>query len=109
MVIPETLEECFIELGKIFNKSQLEEFKTKSEDELAIYHFGIGLWMRNNWGLWAGSQLAKYFKGMGIFHANDMSGIILTSFHRHLKGEEVRLGKQIKFYQEYWKRGSTES
>ena len=109
MVIPKTLDECFVELGKIFNKFQLEEFKAKTEDELAIYHFGLGLWMRNNWGLWCGSPLAKYFNSMGIFHADDMSGIILRSFHRHLKCEELRLEKQIEFFQEYWKRGSMPS
>lgn len=60
--------------------------------------------MRNNWGLWSGSRLAKYFNEMGIFHPDDMSGIILTSFHRHLNGKDLQLDQQIKYYQEYWER-----
>jgi hypothetical protein len=32
-----------------------------------------------------------------------MSGIILSSYHRHLKGLDIHLNEQIKQYQNYWK------
>jgi hypothetical protein len=47
--------------------------------------------MRNNWGLWTGSRLATYFGDHGVHHPDDMSGIILTAYRRHL------LGRAIKF------------
>ena len=31
-----------------------------------------------------------------------MSGIILTSFHRHLNGKPIKLDKQVHYYQAYW-------
>jgi hypothetical protein len=104
MNIPKNLDECFIELNNVIDKEELDIFKIMPEDEIVgKAHASLGLWIRNNWGLWSGSELAKYFNGLGIFHADDMSGIILMSFHRHLWGKDIGLDEQIKFYQNYWK------
>ena len=101
--IPENLDECFSELGKVIKKEDLEAFKNKKEDTaVSDAHFGIGVWIRNNWGLWANSPLVKYFNGLGIFHPDDMSSIILTSFHRFLNNKDIGLEKQIKYYRDYW-------
>lgn len=101
--IPANLEECFAELGKLLPKDELKEFKDGEEDKaVSVAHFGLGMWMRNNWGLWSGSRLAKHFNEMGVFHPDDMSGIILRSFHRHLNNRELWLEQQVKRYQEYW-------
>lgn len=102
--IPENLNDCFNELNSLFDKKLIEEIKMKTEKEFTSKsHFGMGLWIRNNWGLWKGSRLYHYFKSIGIFHPDDMSGIILTSYHRNLNGIEIQLENQIKYYQEYWK------
>ena len=53
-------------------------------------------------GLWYGSDLSKYFNNMGIFHADDMSGIILTSLYRKIVGKDRNLDEQVKWYREYW-------
>ena len=77
----------------------------KGEEEFrANAHFGLGLWMRNNWGLWKGSRLHYFFKTKGILHPDDMSGIILTSYHRNLNDVNIKLKKQIRCYQKYWKK-----
>lgn len=93
MKVPETLEECFVELEKFLSEEELEEFKGTKEDDLAGYHFGLGSWIRNNWGLWLDSPLARYFRGIEIDHPDDMSAIILTCFHRYLNGRDIRLGE----------------
>lgn len=106
--IPKNLEECFAEIDKLWSDSikqyvisiTLEEFKSRA-------HMSTGLWIRNNWGLWAGSRLSLFFYKKGISHPDDMSGIILTSYYRKLKNERIRLRKQIKHYQEYWKNSRT--
>jgi hypothetical protein len=100
--IPKNLEECFSELKKVMTKKQLEEFKNKGESAIVEYHHGLGMWLRNNWGLWSGSRLKKYFNNLGIFHPDDMSSIILTSFHRYLNNKDIKLGEQIKYYKDYW-------
>ena len=100
--IPKDLEDCFAELNRMLHPKWIEKFRT-TESGAIDEHFGLGLWMRNNWGLWGRSRLNQHFHGIGIFHPDDMSGLILTSYHRHLNQEPIRLEEQIKYYQDYWK------
>jgi hypothetical protein len=45
------------------------------------YHLGLGMWMRNNWGLWGGSRLYKYFHDKGVTDPEDMSSIVLFYYY----------------------------
>jgi hypothetical protein len=67
-------------------------------------HFGLGMNLRNEWGLWYDSPLAQYFNSIGIYNADDMSGIILESYHRLLNGLPINLDEQVKSYKEYWEK-----
>jgi hypothetical protein len=101
---PKTLDEAVSQLEKIHDDSTKGKIRTMTEDEFsANSYFGMGMWIRNNWGLWKGGALPDYFNSKGIFHPDDMSGIILTSYYRQLKGQDWELEKQIKYYQDYWK------
>ena len=97
--IPKNLDECFVELQKVLTPEQLTEFKSKKEEKIGEYHFSIGRWIRNFWQLWGQSRLRVYFNNLGIYHPDNMSGIILTSFHRHLHNKDIKLEEQIKHYQ----------
>ena len=101
--IPADLDDCFTQIDGFWNDSTKTEVKSWSEDEfIANTHFGLGMWMRNNWQLWGGSRLSKYFNELGIFHPDDMSSIILTGYHRYLNGEEIKLQQQIDYHKAYW-------
>jgi hypothetical protein len=101
--IPKDLEDCFRQIDSFWPDSIKMKVKTWSEKEFASsVHMGTGMWMRNNWQLWGGSRLSKYFNELGVFHPDDMSGIILISYHRQLTGKELNLQKQIDFYKTYW-------
>jgi len=101
--VPLNLEDCF-EILETFGG--LDVFKSTDEDSvIGRYHSNIGMHLRNLWKLWEKSALKDYFEKMGIFHPDDMSGIILLSFHRHLNSKPIELEKQIEFYKEYWKKG----
>src|SRR5215211_3610252 len=65
--VPTNLEDAFGELKKMLHPDLLKEIEEGSERDMTLYHRSLGLWMRNNWGLWGGSRLAKYFNGIGIF------------------------------------------
>lgn len=102
--IPKDLEDCFKQIDTFWSDSTKLKVKQWTEDEFsARAHFGFGMWMRNNWQLWVGSRLSNYFNEKGIYHPDDMSGIILDSYHRYLTGKEVNLESQINFYHTYWK------
>ena len=101
--IPANLDECFAELKKALKPDDIEKLKTGTENEMAQYHFGLGTSIRNNWSLWKESRLTKWFNDKGIYHPDDMSGIIITSFWRHLNSKPIRFDEQVKFYQVFWK------
>lgn len=58
--------------------------------------------MRNEWGLWEGSDLAQWFYKREIYHADDMSGIIVDSYQKVLVDEPIDLEEQIKHYHAHW-------
>lgn len=102
--IPNTLEECLKQLMKQNKKEDLAKWSKTSEDNAtSSIHFTTGMNLRNNWKLWdKTSPLSKYFKTIGIVHADDMSGIILTSLYRTLNGKDIDLESQVKYYRDYW-------
>ena len=106
-MIPKNLDECFESLDIFFgnkNYNIFNEWKNLPEEKaIGQVHFGFGRKLRNSWGLWTNSELALFFNSLGIFCADDMSGIILTSYHRKINNKPIDLEKQIKFYQDYWK------
>lgn len=108
--IPKDIEDCFKQIDSFWDDSTKVKVKQWTEDEFSgRVHMGFGMWMRNNWQLWGGSRLSKYFNDLGIYHPDDMSGIILDSYHRYLTGKEIKLEGQIKFYQDYWKKANEQN
>jgi hypothetical protein len=54
------------------------------EEFLVDSHFGLGMWIRNNWRLWRGGKLANDLKSKGIFHPDEMSATILRCYYRQV-------------------------
>lgn len=102
ITIPKDLAECFQQLDELLLPKELQEFMAGTEDDISDYHHGLGQWMRNSWQLWHNSILSQYFQKMGIWHADDMSGVILLSFHRFLNQKQVDIDGQVKFYKDFW-------
>jgi len=107
--IPKNLEDCFIQINSFWADSTKVKMKNLTENEFSgRLHHGFGTWMRNNWQLWGGSRLSKYFNDLGIYHPDDMSGIILDTYHRQLNNKEIKLEEQVKYYQDYWENSKKE-
>ena len=100
--IPLDLDDCFVQLERLLKAEDVAAMRAGSEADMIMYHHGLGTWLRNNWGLWRGSRLSEWFNAHGIQHPDDMSGIILTSFWRHLHDKDVDLPGQISRYRAYW-------
>lgn len=91
--IPKNLYECNIELDRILNFENKKQL-TESKD---IWQFnshlgGLGMWIRNNWGLNGGSRLLKYFYERNIgkesFGNDAISGLIISQYILWLKGDK---------------------
>ncbi|MEM6299866.1 MAG: DUF6794 domain-containing protein, partial [Bacteroidota bacterium] len=66
--IPSNLKECFTSLDTVLSDSFKIELKELSTSDLVVKtHFGLGLWIRNSWGLWAGSKLSEFFNQLGVY------------------------------------------
>jgi hypothetical protein len=102
--VPKDLDDALTYLSCTWSKADKDSFKIEPERQaVASLHFGTGLRIRNGWDLWKGkNDLVDFFNSIGIFHPDDMSSIILTSFHRYLNGKEIDLAEQVKYYQNYW-------
>ena len=88
--IPKNLKDSFAQLDRLLPDTLKQKLKHPDpEYGLSMYHFSLGLWMRNNWQLWGGSRLQKYFEGLGVHHPDDMSGIILRSYSDYLNGKSI--------------------
>lgn len=96
ILIPGDLDAAIKELKTMLTPELLHKMKSGTEDGMIKYHFGLGMWMRNNWGLWHGSALAEWFKAKGVDHPDNMSGVILDSLWRDLNGKPLELDKQLK-------------
>jgi len=95
--IPTNLNSCFVQLDKLLNDTLKQNIKSKkTEIDLAEYHFGLGLWMRNNWGLWGGSRLQVYFQNKNVKHPDNMSGLILVAYNKYLNGQTIDVDSLIK-------------
>ncbi|MFK7834299.1 MAG: DUF6794 domain-containing protein [Winogradskyella sp.] len=103
--IPKNLNDSIEYLNCEWPESNKTEFKNKEEsDAVTELHFGAGMGIRNGWDLWKGkNQILRFFKSKGISHPDDMSSIVLTSFHRQLNNKPIDLDSQISYYEKYWK------
>ncbi len=67
-------------LDSIFVK---EGVRVDAKTKMIEFHFGFGMWMRNNWGLWSGkTYLSPFFESNGLKHPDDMSGFILDTYQQ---------------------------
>jgi hypothetical protein len=66
----------------MLSKVDIDSIKALPNREATIkYHLGFGMWIRNNWGLWGGSRLQKYFLTRDIKHPDSMSALILEYYY----------------------------
>lgn len=85
--IPRDIEDCFSQLDSILAfKNRRGIIAQPNRESMSKYHFGLGMWLRNNWGLWSGSRLERYFYNRGVYHPDNMSGAILEYYYDYLHG-----------------------
>ena len=93
---PKNLTECIQMLDKNLKTEDKDYIKILTEDEFFMEsHFTIGMGIRNEWIRSGNPELVTFFLDQGVKHPDDMSAMILTSYHRHLLGKEIDFEGQI--------------
>jgi len=92
--IPIDLEDAFSELDRLADPAGKAAFKNAPDTSIAKTHFGLTQWVQLNWGLDDGSRLSHYLKSKGIFRPDDMSRIIVLTYHRRLNGKPLMLEEE---------------
>jgi len=88
---PKTLSEAFQILDRQLSYENRQAIKSSREDGLIRYHFGLGMWIRNNFGLWAGNE--SLYKDMGVkpkTHPDSASGVLLRAYWEYLNQDFKR-------------------
>lgn len=95
---PTNLEECLTELDNLC----IDDDKANIKAGVNNLHFGLGMYLRNTWGLWARGPLYTYFEEMGLQHPDDMSAVIIDSYRWYLNGKIFNVKEAVDKYKEYW-------
>lgn len=78
--IPKTVDEAVKTLAKIVSK---EDRDYLLENGAISMHDSLGRWIRNEWGLWTGSELKDELMNKGLNHPDDMSNYIIEEFIKY--------------------------
>jgi hypothetical protein len=102
--IPTNLDDAHRELASMLSAREIEHIMAMTNEDMMIeYHMSLGLGLRNQWGLWHSSRLARYFNELDVYHPDDMSGIILGTFWCKLHNQPFGLDTRIRSAQDYWR------
>lgn len=103
MYIPIDLYDAFKELDKLMDADAKKTFMAFSDEEVdRKTHGTLGVWLENKWSMSEGSRLSEYFRKMKVPHYDYMIGIIITSYHRHLHGKDLKIKEQVAFFRDLW-------
>ena len=70
-------------LDDLLSEEEKEKMLGCDVEDLYIYHFGLGTWIRNNI-LTEKSAVYRFYLNMGITHKDDMSMEIIEGFYGYL-------------------------
>ena len=84
--IPRNIEETIAGLDSLLSMEDKEYLKENGS--IAVHHT-LGMYIRNEWGLWAGSELKSELEKKGLSHPDDMSDYIISEYIDVLKRREA--------------------
>ena len=100
---PNTVAEAIQALEVMVPPAQRKALMAKSEAEaLTDTHFGLGMYIRNNWFRGGNSDLPRLLSEAGAKSMDDMSALILSAYWRHLHGHPFDLQKEAGCYRQWW-------
>ena len=87
--LPATVEAAARLLQGLVPEAEQAKIAYMREDELVTLHLGLGMWIRNNLGLWQGN--AALLEATGEAHADDASAVVIRAFWLALREDLPRV------------------
>ena len=85
---PTSIQGAFELLDGMLSEETKEFYRHQTPDEFSSYeHFGLGLWIRNEWFYNADESTRRALFGdmISLTHPDSASTEFLTKYHQHLK------------------------
>jgi hypothetical protein len=80
---PSTVNDAVTRLLSELSEKDKEAIKVTKRDDLIKYHFNLGLWIRNNFGLWNGNY--SLLTDCHSKHPDGASGVIIEALWQKLQ------------------------
>jgi len=98
--VPDNLAEALDTLDRASSGALLLQMRNGEENVTFELHDGLGLWIRNNWGLYDKGALYQDLATLGLQYPDDMSALVLKSWWRRMHGRPLDVAGQVKATQE---------
>lgn len=97
MDTPNEIEGALDALDQALSDEDREAIRamTDEHDFVVRAQFGLGMFVRNNMGLWGANRLKKVFLDAGIWQPDSMSSVILHAYYRRLHGKPIDLAELL--------------
>lgn len=86
---PETVDQAVGVLLGLLPEDEKVKIAAMAQDDLVALHFGLGMWIRNNLGLW--SENRALLESSGAQTPDDASGVIIEALWRRLQEETPKV------------------
>lgn len=84
---PSTVSEAVNLLMEILKEDDKLTLRNSQEDDLIFFHMSLGVWIRNNFGLWDKNNEKKtlLMQSANAKHEDDVSSVIILELWKKLK------------------------
>lgn len=90
-VVPPALARAIVFLDSALPPATKDRLRHALPDSSIYYHMSLGMWLRNEAGLWRGGEIADSMRAHGVRHPDDMSDVILRAYGFYLRGKPINL------------------
>lgn len=85
--IPKDLDEAYVELDQIFSESEKQDLRN-GETQVGDIVLTFGMQLKEYWGLWKDSKIAKYLRKRDVEHPDQMITVIFEGYVIYLREQD---------------------
>lgn len=95
-VVSPELRRAFALLDSALSPADRDTIRATPAAALIRYHFGLGMGLRNDLGLWSNSAARAPWERRGLRHPDDMSQVIIEAYWLYLHDAPIPLDSLVR-------------